>query len=70
MADMSKGMTIKIDEETNALLEFFLGWKRMRGERVEKSATVSSMVIDEIREQLPRELLAAFEKSQRGTKSK
>lgn len=54
--------TARIKEDANALLEFYIGYKRMNGERIKKEDVVAQFITQGIRAALPPEALALFAK--------
>jgi hypothetical protein len=63
IAEEQMAVTTKLQDEANDLLEFYLGHKRMKGERVNKEDAVAAFVTQGIRSALPKSVIAQFEKS-------
>ena len=60
------GTTVKVHDEANDLLEFYLGYLRMSGQRVNKEETASDLISTGIKLALPQNVLALFGKDKKG----
>ncbi len=63
-------VTTKLTDEANELLEFYLGYKRMTGERLDKEDAVAQFVVEGVRRHVPADTLALYEKNKRTSKAK
>lgn len=63
-------VTTKLTDEANAMLEFYLGYKRMNGQRVDKEDAVAQFVAEGVRKHVPADDLARYEKNKHSAKAK